>query len=470
MEFIENMYAAYPSVVPSGMRSKITVTATERCHIPFEGEKYNLQIAPVDVDVLDFHNLVHRTCIDAVASHGVIEFEYNFDTESEYRLELFYGERRLGTMMLYALDSDLYSLRPLKGDFHAHSYRSDGIHDPCSLAGYYREYGYDFMTLTDHNRYTSSEEMIDGYKDVKLGMTLIRGEEMHTPGSMVHIVHAGGSGSVDDIYFREPQRYEKEYTAIEKQLTENIPDVYRGRYAMAKWACENVNRLGGLAIFAHPYWLPVSKAYNVCNEFSKLLLTSGIFDAYELIGGMGCSGCNKSVALYNELRMQGLDIPIVGSSDVHKLNSHDFAYHFTIVFAKSNDEHDIVSAVKNGMSVAVEMSKSAENTEYRCYGSLRLVSYAQYLLENYFPMTQRLVQGEGELMRRYTVGEQDGAALSAMSERADLYYKRVFGILPPVIPSEDNLKYEEKWRAVQLKSPETCGGGLLFHGTNLRQI
>ena len=62
-----------------------------------------------------------------------------------------------------------------------------------------------------------------------------------------------------------------------------------------------------------------------------------------------------AIAKLPNLRAEGLSIPVVGSSDVHKLeNNIEFPYHYTLCFAKENEPEAILDAVKNQLSVAVE--------------------------------------------------------------------------------------------------------------------
>lgn len=462
MKYITDRYSVFPAVVKANEKSRVFITAAENIFLPFEERKYTVRINAYDSDMLDYHDNKHKSSITASLYGGRLCFDFEFGAEGEYKLELLWDDKLLQSFKMYALEKELYDKRPLKGDFHAHSYRSDGSHDPGALAGFYREQGYDFMTLTDHNRYFPSEELREAYREVKLGLTVINGEEVHTPGSIVHIVHVGGKSSVADIYYRQPERYKREYKEIENAVSDSVPEQFRERFAMAKWAVKNIHDAGGMAIFAHPFWHPEgSGAYNVCEKFSDLLLKSGMFDAYELVGNMKCVGINMSVAMWNDMRASGFDIPVVGSSDVHNLESKDFAYHFTIVFAKNNTPESILDAVKRGYSVAVEMSCGENDREYRCYGSLRLVTYAQFLLNTYFPQTRQIAAGEGVAMRRYLVGMEDGALLSAMHDRVDAFYRRFFGTDEPPCPSAETLEYENKWRDIQLKSPDTRGSNLV---------
>ena len=199
--------------------------------------------------------------------------------------------------------------------------------------------------------------------------------------------------------------------------------------------------------------------HNVCSDFARILLKSGMFDAYEVVGGMGQLGVNLSVALWNDLRAEGCRIPAVGSSDVHSIaKSFVFPHLFTVCFAEANENDAIISAVKNGLCVAVEATGTEYERHYRCYGSLRLVTYAQFLLNHYFPHYTRVCQGEGVAMRAYAMGDADKALIELQADQARQYSDRFFGRESAPLPSAAMLAFEAKWREAQLTGPLTRGG------------
>ncbi len=456
-------YAIWPSVVPADKPTEMTIAPTEKAFLFFENETYRVSVISVDDDTIDYYGLPTAKTFDVIAHGGVLRFTFAFGREQEHLIILEYGEKKLQELVIYSLKPDLYALRPLKGDLHSHSYRSDGRRDPAALAGHFREQGYDFFALTDHNRYYPGGEIDETYQGVKLGLQRVKGEEVHTPGSVVHIVHVGGKKSVAEQYIEDRAAYEAAIAAYEARVPATVPAVYKTRYAMARWACDRIHEAGGLAIFAHPFWRPGgSCVYNVCVELAKILLESGMFDAYELVGGMEQLGVNLSVALWADLRALGLQIPTVGSSDVHKLEnaSPDFPDHFTVCFARENENDAIIEAVKKGLCVAVEATGTEYERHYRCYGSFRLVSYAQYLLKYYFPQLQRICQGEGIAMRNYAMGDADAALIEGQAAQSRVFADRFFGRQAPALPSVDTLAFEEKWRAVHLQGPTTKGSHL----------
>lgn len=466
-------FAVCPSVVPAGKVSHMTITADERIFIPFTDAEYQLKILAVNGDETDnYGDPVTHSHLTLTGKDGALQFDFNFEEEMLYKLQLYKDEKLLEEMQVYALEEDLYALTPLRGDLHGHSYRSDGRRDPAALAGHYREQGYDFFALTDHNRYWTGGEIDEAYEGVDTGFARVLGEEVHTPGCLVHIVHVGGKKSVAEKYVKDREGYEQEVAECLARVPETVPEQYRDRYARVMWATENIHAVGGLAIFAHPYWCPTgSQVYNVHDKFARILMMSGMFDAFEVCGGIGQVANNRQLALWNDLRAEGLKLPAVSSSDVHKINgSASFPHCFTICFAEKNENDAIVASIKNGLCVAAEGVGDEYRRQYRCYGSLRLVSYAQFLLTNYFQPMQRLCQGVGAMMRAYAMEACDGCVIDGMTKACRGWSERFFGRQAAILPSQKVRDFEDKWREKQLAGPHTKGSQIYRSTTVTRQI
>ena len=464
-------YAIYPSVIPADREIDMTIVPTEKAFLFVDGTEYTVGITAMGADEPNYHKSETRVYFKAVAQDGILRFTYTFAGEMEHLVLLYKDDKVVQEFNVFSLYEDLYALRPMRGDFHSHSFRSDGKRDPAALAGHFREQGYDFFALTDHNRFYSGGEIDETYADVKMGLARVRGEEVHAPGSVVHIVHVGGRESVADLYVHDREGYEAAIADYMTRVPAHVPEAFRQRYACCMWVTDRIHEVGGLAIFAHPYWMPGgSRMVNVTTDYAKLLLQSGMFDAYELVGGMGQEGVNRSVALWSDLRAEGLKISVVGSSDVHGLErAYTFPFYSTVCFAKANENDSIIAAIKSGMSVAVEMTGDEYARHWRCYGSLRLVTYAQFLLRTYFPAMTRIEQGEGVAMRAYAVGEADAQLIELQAKLADNFRMRFFGQMPPALPTPAMLAFEDKWRAVQLSGP-VSKGSLVYTDKVNRQI
>ena len=71
---------------------------------------------------------------------------------------------------------------------------------------------------------------------------------------------------------------------------------------------------------------------------------------------------------------------------------------FTV--AKQNKTEDIKDAVKKGYSVAIDTI----SPEYRVVGDFRLAKYGSFLMENWYPLHDRLCGPQGTYMREYVLG------------------------------------------------------------------
>ena len=460
-------YMCYPAVVCVGKETEVTIVPRDISRIFREEKTYGLAVVGLRDDQESYHAHVPLDYPYTV-ENGCLKFRFTFDREQEYSVRFAENGENETKIAMYAVKEDLYGLRPLKGDLHTHTWYSDGADGVAMTPADYREEGFDFFALTDHNRMYTSELASELYKDVKLGMHIMRGEEVHTPGSLAHIVHVGGKKSVCDRYIRDPEGYKAEVAEIAKQL-DHIPEQYRDRVAMAKWACDNIRAAGGLAIFAHPFWCP--NRYNESEEFLQMLFDEKLFGAFELIGGIQPKLNNLQLALWQEQALRGNALPVVGSSDSHNhdFSANGFARRFTYVFAKENTTQAILDAIQNGCSVAGELPLASES-EARFYGSLRLVLFSQFLFENYFNETWRLSVGEGILMRRYAEGEDVGEILSALADTVENHYKRFYGILPaPQITPERRAFLDRALDLQRNVGPETKGSSLFIYGKNERR-
>lgn len=471
MVIVKNLhprYMCFPSVVEVGKETEITIKPRDISRVFRADKEYELRVIGFSEDMPSYLTPNIPNC-DFTISGGCLIFNYTFESEQEYSIRFCEKGCKDTRISLYAVESDLYGLRALKGDFHSHSFYSDGADGLAMTPADYREEGFDFFALTDHNRMYTSQMASKLFEDVPIGLNIISGEEVHTPGSALHIVHVGGDYSVCDKYIRDPENYEHEVEEIEKTLS-HIPEQYRKRTAMAHWACDEIHKAGGIAIFAHPLWCP--NINNVSKEFCNILFQEKIFDAFEVFGDAGQRNNNLQLALWQELLLKGNNIPIVSSSDSHNHDFYktDFARRFTIVFAKSNNTKDILEAIRSGKCVAAEIPRGDDNEIRLHCEDFRLAAFAHFLYENYFSETHRLCMGEGILMRRYAEGERVEEILKGLKNTVEDFYKQFFGITKTQKIPEERLNFLNECLHLQRTvGPETCGSNLKVYGTNKRR-
>jgi predicted metal-dependent phosphoesterase TrpH len=328
---------------------------------------------------------------------------------------------------VYSLFEDLYARRPYKGDFHAHSNASDGKECPEINAANYRKNGYDFYSLTDHHRYWPSVQCKAYYDAKPVDFRVFHGEEVHSPGNHVHIINFGGRYSVNEIFEKDPEAYEREVRQIQDTVTypEGFDHSRDFIYAACLWVFRKIREAGGLAIFAHPHWKV--DTYNVSDNLSDALFRSGEFSAFELLGGQEISSNNLQTAFNNEKRAQGINVAIVGSSDSHGTEPENnwFNWFYTIVFSKELELEDIKEAVLSGYSSAVD---KYPGEQARVHGSYRMTLYARFLLEEYFPLHEELCFEEGRLMKDMFLGDAKAEEmLKLMRGRTDALLKQYWG-------------------------------------------
>lgn len=421
-------YTCFPSVVCVGKETTVAITPRDLSRSFREDKVYHVAVTGLDEDSVTFDNpiVLDYPC---QVKNGCLYFTHKFEKEQEYVIRFCVEGGSEVRLPMYAVEEDLYNRRPLKGDLHSHSYYSDGSDCVTTAAANYREEGFDFFALTDHNRYYPSLLAAKTFEGIPLGINIIPGEEIHTPGTILHIVHIGGKESVCEKYIHQPEEFEAAVAEIEKTLP-HIPEQYRHRMALATWACRETRKAGGLAILGHPCWAPQRNC--VTTEFCDLLFREKIFDAVEVIAGLSNRGNNIQLALWIEQMMAGNILPAVGSSDshFHDFRDRDFNKRFSIVFAKDNSTDAIMEAIREGYSVAADLPPNDEiDVRFYC-ARKRLVHFAHFLFENYFNQTARLCVSEGMLMRRYAEGEDVGEILGKLAPSVENFYNRFYGKTP----------------------------------------
>lgn len=449
-------YDIFPKVFEAGKEVTITVKPLG-AHAVFPSEGCEIQVCPLSQgspwDYPHVHGWSDRFEVKPCAD-GCIRFKYTFTGEQEQFIRFFKEgeEDRFLQLSVYSVEGELAGLYPYAGDLHMHTCRSDGHQSPAVVAATYRKIGYDFLAITDHERYYPSLEAMQAYKNVPVEMTLVPGEEVHLPKgdadhiNDVHIVNFGAEYSINgmfdcldnfadvgadkskrsltgecpDIITREQFR-----SAVDEYAeTINIPEgVEKFAFAACQWAFEQIKKAGGLAIFAHPYW--IANVSHVPDKLTDALFENMQFSAFEVLGGENYFEQNGWQTIkYYEQAAKGNKANIVGSTDSHSChNNRNAAICSTIVFAPENERKQLIAAVNAGLSTAVDTISE----EYRIVGELRLVKYSTFLYKNYFPLHDELCFEEGRAMKDYVCGEPGAREiLECISGRVEKQRKKYF--------------------------------------------
>ncbi len=409
-----------PKVYGSNKRQKI--------YVKVSGEPYCTAIpAEIRIQPLEQYSVRHSVdyCIKeperyeymqmTMIEDCLYECEYDFSAEQKYGVTFRVGDVFRYETYIYAVDEDLAALKPLRGDTHVHTSGSDGREDPFTVACNYRRAGFDFIAVTDHHKMPPSVELKKEIDSLTSAFTVFRGEEVHNKDmGYFHIVNFGGEISVNDIIETDDDYVNAEVERIIKSRSfDKGADPYYCAYRI--FIAEHIRKGGGLAILPHPYW-PCFGEYNCQTADTRYLLRSGCFDAFEVIGGCDRvgNGDNLQVALWQELCAEHGYIPVVGASDSHTSVEGDglFNKHFSIVFAK--DASEIKAAIKEGRAVAV--NRRSDN-EFFIFGKFRLVKYARFLLDEYFPLYAKYTADHAELLAS---SRENDVAVALRAEEAKI--------------------------------------------------
>ena len=431
-------YDIFPMVFPAGREVTLTIKplgdharlpkdTVITSHALYEG-------CPGD-PFTAWNNVRHENTVN---DDGAAVFRFTAPKEGEYHLRFFDNKCKMFMLVrVYALDADLASRYPLMGDFHLHTCRSDGHEDPGTVVANYRKHGYDFCAITDHGTYKPSLEAIRMYSGANIPIVILPGEEVHMPGTSTHIINAGGLYSVNgllkwsdhddtlderrfDSTVTPPEKlseeeYWREIQAVEDEFPDCPDDVDKKSFAVCVWAFRHIRRAGGLPIYVHPFW--TADMMNVTDSMNRYMMEKHPFDAFEVLGGELCYSQNGlQTAYYYEETARGRFHPIVGSTDSHGSTPNNPGYSIcsTIVFAEKNGREEILQAVRDRYSVAVDtLSK-----EYRLVGSFRLQKYALFLMEYFYPIHDRQAALDGEILRRYYIGEESAEQVGYYAERS----------------------------------------------------
>jgi hypothetical protein len=415
--YIKGVYTMICEIYPKVYRAD----AIQRVNIKLSEDITDGDTVSVKIQPMESYSIAHtsRYCLleeerypyvaATRAEDGSFFLEHEFTGEQRYSVRVkiccaggdstgYDGVNKDGTIgkqqYVYSVADDLCALRPMKADTHLHTCRSDGEGTPFEVGIQYRKVGYDFIVITDHHKMAPSLEAREQFSALTDKFFVVRGEEVHNMvAGLFHIINIGGEISVNEIIEAGDGVAE---AAIEKHLDAESYPKGTTPYICAfhRFVTDMIRQGGGVAVMAHPYW-NVCGEYNMVTEDVKYLLRTNCYDALELLAGCDRVGYgnNLQVALWQELIGEGVRVPVVGCSDSHSRTDPRSLYNkqFSIVFAK--DESDVLAAIKESRCVAVNKREN-----YTVYGSFRLVKYARFLIDEYYPDYEKLTMAHAEAL------------------------------------------------------------------------
>ncbi len=340
-----------------------------------------------------------------------------------------FGKKSRRFLGVYALEQDYFELRPFKGDTHMHTKpHSDGRVTVKEAVVACLGHGMDYMSVSDHANYKGSQEAIAVTKDLPLHIKNFPAEEIHF--SHMHMHSFGARESLTDYV----KKHKKEFDNRIKEVIATLKDVNLSGFdkralATLEVEAEYVHKLGGLCYLNHPGWR-IHNWYDGKGMHStssiplvQEALKRGKFDALELANGI--SSGEFTYHHYYRMLIDGKckEMPIVGNSDGHGRNEYGTSY--TIAFAKpSATLQDIKDAIMQKRTAVVDAVRfitqpngNIMTTYYsvgefnrpRIFGNTRNYNFANFLLEEYFPVHDALCEKEAEALDEYFKNPTDDA-------------------------------------------------------------
>ena len=361
---------------------------------------------------------------------GNFEFDFRSGGEGEYsfRIQLVQAEGNivpLGNFSFYALEEDLFSLRPFKGDTHAHTCFSQCgkiTEEPEYVAAMARSRGLDFLFVTDHFQQEPSLKAAEKLAQFASDFKVFPGEECHAPRERIPeprfynkyagpAIHYLSLGAEQGVVKYTCDHYEEYSAFLEKRMAEldqNVPEDQRQTMAAIDWIVNKTHEFGGVSVYAHPFWRPAMRLHQP-RLVREYIMENGRFDAVEVIG-LGAGPANQDFAEGNSNCMNwlceqsiklGRRINVTGSTDMH--DSVTLAgYQYTVAFAPACELEDIKNAIRTGNTVAVSNHPGERRL---VWGSWRLVQYTNFLVREYFPEHDEACCIDGKLMHQVQRGE-----------------------------------------------------------------
>lgn len=329
-------------------------------------------------------------------SEGQLRWVETFPASDEYMLDLYAAgaQRPVTTGHIFALPPDLAYRRPLRCDFHIHTYYSDGHQSPTEMAIRGRELGLDLLAITDHDCYPPSQEAIAGAKRLGLNLICLPGEEVSfETWDMLSIAADVG---IKELFETAEAQAEIAHLAEELAGRKLAGGLRAEEYAPVRWVVQAIHRHGGQAFLCHPYWVLSSRRYHLDMRLYDQLVADAEFDGVELLGEVRYEDNLLSIAHYQGLVASGQRIPIIGCSDTHD-REHYYGCYWTIVFAKEPTAKGALAAIADGYSVACStVGPTGKQEGLRIYGPLDLVEYALFLEREFFPLHDALCREEAQ--------------------------------------------------------------------------
>jgi hypothetical protein len=264
--------------------------------------------------------------------------------------------RYLWFVVLFGLLSETPNAQTywFKGNTHTHTINSDGDSTPDDVAKWYREHGYDFLFITDHNMVTDVDPlnaMFGGSGQ----FLVIRGEE----------VTSNFKTSVGNVYVH--------VNSLNPHKTAESAKGVSARDALQK-DLDAIHSAGGLAQINHPNFMWQLKAEDIAAVKGARLME--IMNTHPIVNSFGAGPEFPSTEeMWDQVLSRGVVLWGVASDDTHELKPGSLAgtagadagpgKGWIVVRAAHLNSDEITDAIAKGDFYA---STGAELKDYKVEG------------------------------------------------------------------------------------------------------
>ncbi len=217
--------------------------------------------------------------------------------------------------------------RWLKGNIHTHTTESDGDASPQHVAGWYKQHGYDFLVLSDHNHLTVLEEANTSPGDWPL---MIPGEEVTSRlfdnTVPVHVNAIGIDSVIEPAYEEDAQ----------KTLQENV---------------DRIRQAGGLPSINHPNYKWTLNARHIVETTGAWAVE--VYNGHSGSNSYGMGGMQSVEEMWDQALSAGNRIFGVATDDSHHYHESspllaNPGRGWIVVKSESLSRPDVMQAMSDG--------------------------------------------------------------------------------------------------------------------------
>ena len=224
-----------------------------------------------------------------------------------------------------------------KGNLHSHTTNSDGTLSPEEAVKRYREHGYSFLCLSDHDLYTDYREQFNDKKFLILPGAEISGVLFDEKNGCLKVHHMNGILGTCEMQKNAPE-------GVFHHMEKIDPVVYYGAWngkEVAAVMAETLRRHGCFITYNHPVWSRVcADEFEIENLYHSLEIYN-----YNTVNE---SGTGFNTTYWDEMLRKGYHLNADASDDNHNGSFPDNFGGYIMLAAKELTHEHVMNALLCG--------------------------------------------------------------------------------------------------------------------------